>query len=284
MVRSFIKGVVFVIFSPVAFSNSDDISDKYLDLFTTSLPSTVTLEFGWDSTNTREMYLNFDIGLKSRNRLLFNAGRSSYRLDNSVKRTTSYLIGLGTDPLDTVSYSMTYDYWDQDQQLSADRVQGTLQWSPSNWQFSFMPEIRYISLRRKTSDLRLGIRNPGFGLAVAYLGFEKFTFSISRFQYQYSNNIDSLGTIPRILSNNLANEFDKTRTSLKADYNLSRGVIGIEWVRSVSAADLSVYRTTTFSALWGISDNWSLQGTLGHPSGALFKANYFASVGVGYSW
>jgi hypothetical protein len=269
-------------------ASGQELSEQDFLFPAAALPSVATVEVGGDSEDTRQFVFDIDYGLVSGNRLLFSYGRSYYQYNSVEYDEIAYLVGLSTDPLDEFVYSMNYQYWDRDQRLSSDGVQGSLQWQPQDWSLALLPELRYISLRRRGEDIRLGIRNPGLGVSAAYLGFDKLSINFSHFKSQYSNeSVDALRSYPyqiRILSARIAQEFDESRTTMGGDWRFFWGTMGIEWQRSASVFDQNTYYTTTLSSSIELSEDWSTQLRLGRAVGPDDYTVEFASAGLSYQW
>lgn len=229
-------------------------------------PSSATVQVDGDGWGSLSNTYSVDLGLRSGNRLRGSYTAASIESENYEYGSDTYVVGIHSDPLDTLSYGMNYRYVERDDNLTTDTVDGALRWRPRGWTLSLLPEVRYISLGRDNIDLRVGIRNPGLGASVTYRGLEHWSFMATHYEYSYSTDLSELATqslFVRLLSTRLGEEFDESRTTLATDVTFDRLTIGVTRARSIAAVDQAETIAWDASANWDVTDHVGVFGYYG---------------------
>lgn len=260
------------------------------------LPSIVSLELASHASDSSEQFLDLDYGLQSAVRLQAGYSKSSYEGRFSNNRSEAWLVGMSSDPLDKFVVGLMYEKWRRKEnnpfntnvlRLRRDTVIGSVKWQTLDWSVTFTPRQRNINILPANTNLVIGIRSPGYGLAVSYYGLGDVSLSFSQLEYDYSNNIDLLRDITArsvTLAARIADQFDESKSTVNLDYNFSKAALGVEWQRSVAVANLDVYKAIILNAFIEINRDWSLLGKLGRPVGATLEDEGFGSIAITFSW
>lgn len=275
---------------PVSYVGASNFFDEPLpsvDL-NMSLPSMVTLEFATDAIGSRDTFFNANYGLQSGNRLKLGMGQTSF--DGQIDDSTSYLLGFTGNPLDELMFGFSYTFLERVESLlfrtdvirlrmRKDTVVAFLTWQQNDWAISLKPQISNILLQPRDPNANRGIRSPGLGFSVSYFGLDNFSLYVSHTEFSYSNNIDLLKEIAL-----RSGQFDEARTSVSIDYNFDRGSVGLEGQRNGAIASIENYEVVLMNLFLTLSDEWSVQGRLGRPSGGSINTEGFGSLALTFSW
>lgn len=253
------------------------------------LPSSATLDFSGDALGSRDVALDFDIGLASGNRLRAGIGSANIEGDTSSYASDTARIGLNSDPLSKFSYGMSYEWLDRDDNIAADTVRGNLTLRMNDWRWALYPELRYITLTgtNNNSNLHVGIRNPGAGVGVAWAGLENWSFGLKHYRYDFSTDTQTLSRL-NLLSERvtlrIGQEFDDVRTQVYIDRDLPWGGIGVEWTSSTSAIDQTETRVITLNGFIELTRSWLVAARVGRMSSEDADAMGYAGVAATWFW
>ncbi len=285
-----IRIIIWLILSsfPVSYvgaSNFFDETRPSVDLNMT-LSSTVTLELATDATGARDTLFTANYGLQSGNRLKLGIGETSF--DGQIDDSIFYSFGFTGNPLTELMFGFSYTFLEREESLlfrairlrmRKDTVVAYLTWHKNNWAVSLKPQISNILLQPRDPNANRGIRSPGFGFSVSYYGLDSFSFYVSHAEFNYSNNIELLKEIAL-----RSGQFDEVRTSASIDYNVDWGAVGLEWQRNGAIDNIENYDVVLINLFLTLSDDWSMQGRLGSPSGGSINTDGFGSLALTYSW
>jgi hypothetical protein len=186
-----------------------------------------------------------------------------------------------------VDYGLGFEALERDDNVSADTFDGYLRWRPGGFTLAAFPQLREIALTNDNNDLRLSIRNPGFGVELGYAWDNGIALSARRDAYEYSLDSDALsrlGLLARVASTRIAQEFDIERNQLILSYTAAPFGVSLMWMQRVSAIDHSESDTLEGSAHWDVNRALAVFGRYGRVREDDDSYVDYASGGVTVYW
>jgi hypothetical protein len=129
------------------------------------------------------------------------------------------------------------------------------------------------------------------GVAIAYSGFETWSYALRHFVYRYETDLQKFSSHPvfaqkvtSYVESDVNQSFDASRSGVNVDYAPSWGSVGLEATRSRSAFDHTVNRSTAVNLTWDVSRAWAAFARVARSRAGAVATTRYASVGVTWMW
>jgi len=173
---------------------------------TAGTSSALSLEFGRDSADSEEAYLDLDTGLKNGMHIKWMSGGTRLNTDSDEYETRSRSIGISSDYGAPFVAGFDYDYWGNPQTIETQTRRFKLGVNTDDWYVQLVYEDRNSRLRTK-GFLKLkgividlpdvsDIGSIGRGVDISYYGFFPFSINVSYIEYAYDKNINGFAKYP----------------------------------------------------------------------------------------
>lgn len=252
----------------------------------TSPPSSVlTLELGTDSADSREAYLDLDLGFENGLRLRGMAGASRQESGTETYDTRSRLAGISSDYSAAFVAGFDYEYWGDEQLLETRTRRIKFGANTADWYFQLSYEIRttrfYTNGRITLFNGReiplpdsAEIDSTGTGLSISNYSFYPWAISLSYIEYSYDSfangrtvsDLADSQIAARIFSLStlgMAIGLEAWRRSGDLSYNFEWGAAGVNGSQSESAVDRSLASNGAVYVMLDMGKQWSLTLTAG---------------------
>ncbi len=243
--------------------------------------SSISLEAGKDSTDSKEAYVDLDLGFKNGLHLRGMAGGNRPAADADVFETHSRLAGISSDYAAPLVAAFDYEYWGNDQTLETRTRRFKLGVNTNDWYVQLIYEDRQTTInanggvvffRGKYYQLpdSYEVDSTGRGINISYYGLYPWSVSASYIEYEYDRDVTSLVNYPKLMqaifpasSLGMASGLEAWRHSGDLSYNFKWGAIGVNGSQSESVVDKSIASTGSMYLVWDMDRDWSMTFTAG---------------------
>jgi hypothetical protein len=261
-------------------------------------PSYLGLDWSGDEDGGDNLALDLDLTLPANGRLVLSAGESRTASDGVTITTRSYLIGLNSDPLAPFAAGLEAEHWGDKDALVSDTLRLVLTLNGEHWSLSLRPQRRTHTLYTDpllpcpACQPRYEVQSTAVAVDASYFSDGPWSLSAGYTRHEYDRDVSNLARYPRLArflftptTLNLANGFQDYRLSLGASYAATWGLVGYDWLKSVSKVDGAVTYVNTVSVATDLSAQWSLRLHGGwQQDGATNQSLGFGGAGLSYSW
>ncbi len=246
------------------------------------------MAYGFGQTSASDLWLNLDLSVFDGQRLTLSGGTTTSPDTNGVN-TSSYSIGISSNPLNRILSGFNYSYWGNIDHLVIRTFQGNTAYQSQNWALYFTPELRSIVVENPDSSFIRELHSPGLALTFNYTGFERWYFALAMQGYNYSGDISRLQEarfIRRFSLNtvSLASSLSKQSTSIYLAYYFSKFTLGGNYYRSQSAISAQISHITDLSATLEIFKTSITYMTGLQISESQQEASIFHNISLAYYW
>jgi len=256
-----------------------------------TLPSQLNLERGWDSADGSDYFVDADIDL-SGPRLFIGYGESDSQLGSTVLNTTTTQVELSSNPFNDTAMAIGYSEWGQDGEIDIKTYRLDFIFNTDNWGFRLAPQTREIELYTLAAMRpKINLDSDGINVGINYYAAEPFYIGAVYSAHNYSRNLSTLSTDPRLAlifspaTMEYAFGFEKERIAGNMGLAFSWGSAGIDGSRSVSEIDNSISTSIAVSIRYKLNKHWSIKARGGQSDNSFSTAKIsFGSVSVGYQF
>jgi hypothetical protein len=261
-------------------------ADELLDALLANAPSSISIDAGTDSEDVASVTVALDVGLPNALRIQSGFANTWQRSATARQTGTAFWIGAASDPLATLAYGARYERMNSSDLVYSDTVDASLAWSPSNWEFSWYPGYRTISVQRPLQQDTVRIRNPGLGFQIGY-HWNSVSLSGRHDTARYYSGVESLSGLTAEEQRALARDgqlYTEHRNAVVASLHGERGSLSVQASRSVSVIDGNVERGLTVDATVHVSRDFDVRGYAGGTRNDLDEDFYFGGLGIAMLW
>ena len=267
------------------------------------LSSSVSVELGKDSGDSKEAYLDLDLGFKNGLHLRGMLGRNRQESESEIFETQSRLAGISSDYAAPFVAGFDYEYWGNDTSLETHTRRYKFGANTDNWFLQLLYEDRQTRLYTNGSftnrfgrviDLpdTVDLDSEGKGLNISFYGGYPVSVSVSYIEYEYERDVTVLDKHPLLVwiifpstTTDMATGLEAWRRSGDIGYNFDWGTMGINGAQSESAVDKSIASTGSIYLIWEIARNWSTTFTGGESgTDSSDETVRFGRVAVTHRW
>jgi hypothetical protein len=294
MRKSIVAFLLTVAASPLATASDD---------FNFHLPSSLVLTASSSNDDTKTVGADLNLSFLETNRQVsVGYTRSNLELNGDQFSFNEFRLGIGSDPLETFSYSLQGIDLNNGSDTEQVSVDIGLTYSPASWIFSLTPGIGVISssnrpnIYKEESKLRIvqtsielaaesfigsGFSLRPFGVAYSYDGNLNYFDHAS--QISQSMNVD---VIPPS-SQELFTSLPQYQYGLGFNYGRTKWSLGLEGVQTKTILDSEVAFSFSLTGTYRILKKWSVLGAFGQlptVSGDYSSSNRSVRLGLIRIW
>lgn len=255
--------------------------------------SSLTIEYGGDSQDTQDAFIELQLGAGPNAYIYFNGSRMEAKDQYSEITATGYNIGFNSIANDPVGATIEYGFWGNHGEIEISSIRAGFDISSEHLYFSITPQIRAINMTAFIPTVgrrEFDISSPGYSAQAGVYFLEHWNLSAGFARNRYSADLTVLASRPifsYLLSPttlSLASGFEKTRLESGLAYQWDRHSLGVSWMRSESAVDLTETDIWSANIDIGLSKQWqwTLQGGRQYPESG--DETNFGSTGLTYRW
>ena len=264
--------------------------------------SSLTLEAGKDSADSKEAYLDLDLGFNNGLHLRGMTGRSRQQLAGDVVETRSRLLGISSDYAAPFVVGFDYEYLGDTSFLETRTRRFKLGANSDDWYVQIIYEDRrsqvptdgsLIFFRGKLIRLPdlFEVNSTGKGVDINYYGFYPWSVRIAYIRYDYEGVVSTLENYPQAakrftyLTNDTVTGLESWRRSADLGYNFDWGTLGVAGSQSESVLDKSIASTGSVYLVWDMERDWSTTFTAGKSAvDTAADTTSFGRVALSYRW
>jgi hypothetical protein len=251
--------------------------------------SNIRYEQGWDDNDGDSRYLDIDLGLQDKNRIVAGYGKSTSLSGVDLLDSNSYYIGYITDPHADMSTGVTYTSITEQNNFNLDSIRLDLLFNTDDWAFTLAPELRNVEFYTSSTSTVTTL-SPALGVMASYYGIDRVAIAVGHTAYSYDKNISSSSMHTSFIMRNLSTStydqaygLDDYRNMLAARYNYGAGNIGVRHTRSVSFVDATATTVNTVYISYRFNETWRTELSAGTVDDGVTDSR-FTSLALAYYW
>lgn len=276
----------------VAGAASDD--DSGFDWLLLEVPSSVSLDYGWDADGGRDLSAQADLPLGDSARLHLGAG-SADDGDAATDDSSHWSLGLFSDPLAEQVFGLRVEDRGASGEFTVRSYSASWRHGADSWAFGIEPGLREIEIhgqRRNGTPVSASVDGESLALSAAWYPADLPAWRLNWTRYRYQR--DPAGLDPE-LRPTLLLFFSPTALNQSQGLDDWRAVAGValdtpllpldlEYSRWRSAVDGDLDSSLLLSTRLLLDEHLSLRFGLGRQYPEDGAALSFASAGVDFSW
>lgn len=259
-------------------------------------PSYLGVEWGTDEDGGSSLSADTDLTLPGNARLMLAASETRTPGDISDVTTRSWLVGFGSDPLAVFSAAVEVEHWGDEGAFVSDTWRLNLGLNGEYWSFHLRPQqsthTLYVESSCTVCPSRVEVNGTAVAVDAAYYSDGPWSFNMGYMKHDYDRDVSVLAQHPRLMqlmfspaTLNLANGFQDYQVSLGLSYAESWGVLGYDWLKSVSKVDGAVTTMNSVSYSTSLSEQWRLRLHAGRQQNEDTGSSLvFGGAGLTYNW
>lgn len=163
--------------------------------------SSLWLDGGYDSLDTRSGSAMFELAVAARDTLTLGAGSTLIPLDGDDLYAGNYLAGYRARGLSFLDAGLLYEFWGDPDFITVHKWQLALDARWRDWTLGIAPEFRQYNLyaRPFLGGLEVEFDSSGWGVALDYRPGRHWRFRINGGTYDYSVDVRRLNSARAIL-------------------------------------------------------------------------------------
>jgi len=254
------------------------------------VPNIITVDYGLDNDHGRDFFLNTNLGIRLRERLILGLGKQKERVtpSNEDLENRTYLAGYHYLPTYQSKIGAEYENWGDSDKATVDSIRVILAFNAGKFAITVTPEYRSIVIKNNSGcDDEIDSSSAKIELSADVR--DDFSLNLSYVSYDYSNNLTQLGSCvsgSEVLDvdSRIDSVADETQESLGGDYYDSTETYGINFSRARTAlSHISTKSISAYASTDQFSD-WTLMITGGTRENLDQSTTLFIVGSVTYYW
>jgi len=282
-----LTGLLVIMSWPLSAASADAFPDFLFDR-----QSSLWIDGGIDSTDSRSGHASLDLAIGESSRLRLGAGTDIIALNGDDLQARSVRTGVTLGGLGVFDLGADYSYWGDPSEIVNQTGRITVKARLGDWDLALIPEFRqYQMYTRPIRGIRREVEfdSTGWGAALDYWPGERWHFRLNASAYTYSRDVTLLDTARAqlvftskafTLAAGLLDHYLNAEAGFHGDY------LGLTLyhTRTVSAIDLSNVNFSGAVLTFYITRSVTLELEGGIGNSDRYENTSYGTVAVGFHW